>query len=257
MASTAPLLADVEKGTKVFDQPPTQAELDAELALGKMTKIEWMLFVTNPKNIFTVLLMLTAAISITNLAFYEVLYRPLHWSYLTAIAVLSTLGLTSGAYNSFLLTQLKEQIDRFRALNKKLSSSIGRLEDNVDALTKTGDDLRTQVESFALLQAQMKKYADESGRDFKAVFNQATELFEKISKNVKQQQRQLLIDVAQKMEFMDSKEGMTKTEFARFRSRVPDEFKGKFAKLDFEKLANAEQDVILYETIDKLIKEMI
>merc|ERR1712023_362935 len=133
-----PLLArDVEHGTGLEGRDKHRksvAEEQATQMMSELTKTQWMIYLSNPKNLFFLILALTSGFIILNFCFFETLWEPLHYSYLTLITVMAILGLVAGTVNTFYLGQMQDQIDRFRALNQRLGANCDRMEGDLHEL---------------------------------------------------------------------------------------------------------------------------
>lgn len=245
------------------EAPPTQEELDKELASGRMTVEQLKAFLVDEKHRFFLFLFILAVAVLLNFAFFETDYKPLHLSYLTLIAFAAVLGLLGGTYNTFLLEQMKEQVDKYRALNQRLESNLHRLEDQTGELRVTADDMHAELEGLKNVKEQMQSFLTDENKDFQAVYRGVVETEETLRQNCKEQQRQLLQQTAQNFEFaLDGEEGMSKEEFDKFCERVPNHYKEQY-KLDasviaqtFERLKNS-KGVIEIEVMNKFIDELL
>jgi len=210
---------------------PTKEELDEELASGRMTKEEFVAFVQDPKHQFFAILLVITLVVLGNFMFFETMDKPLHVSYLTFIAAVSTLGTLGGTYNTFLLEQMKEQVDKFRALNKRLERNLGRLEEDINGLKDTCDNMHSELEGFKKLKEQMQAYASEQGEGFKDVYEKVSGIYDGMKEAVHEQQRQLLMQTAQNLEFaLDGEEGMNEDEFNKFCERLPSHIKHHYVE---------------------------
>lgn len=269
MASTTPLLADdVETGKGIksqisrLDTKSKKAELDAELALGKMSKEEMIMLVANPNNWPFVALLCVCLFVLVRIVFFELIKSPGHLpGYVMVTLIICFLGLLGATYNTFLAQQMQELIDRFRALNKelkalnkKLGAQVDRLEEDVQKLSTISDTLQSELDQFQALKDQMQAFAAEQQGDFKEVFKQAMGVFDGMKKTAKQQSVQILQQLAQSIEFMDNEEGISETEWKRFCSRVPKEYKEKFAGTTFQSMAK--DGKVDFEAMNNLIREM-
>lgn len=263
MASTTPLLADdVETGKGIksqisrLDTKSKKAELDAELALGKMSKEEMMMLVANPNNWPFVALLCVCLFVLVRIVFFELIKSPGHLpGYVMVTLIICFLGLLGATYNTFLAVQMQQQIDRFRALNKQLKGQVDRLEGKVDELGEISDNLKSELNQFQALKDQMHAFAAEQQGDFKQVFEKAMGVFEDMKKTAKQLRVQILQQLAQQIEFLDQEEGITETEWKRFCARVPQEYKGKLAGKTFQSLAGSDS-LIHFPAMAKVIEEI-
>lgn len=265
MASTTPLLVDdVEKGGgSQIDKRSKKAELDAELALGKMSKEEMMMLFANPNNWPFLAMVSLCLFVLVRIMFFEIIKSPGHFpGYVMVTLVICFVGLLGATYNTFLAQQMQELIDRFRALNKelkalnkKLGAQVDRLEEDVDKLGKISDNLQSELDQFQALKDQMQAFAVEQQGEFKEVFQKAMGVFDGMKKTAKQQSVQILQQLAQQIEFMDDEEGITETEWKRFCSRVPKEYKGKLAGKTFQSIAGNDGKVD-FDAMNDLIREI-
>lgn len=263
MASTKPLLSseDVEAPPSKMESeeilPPTKSELALELKVGKMSRTELMMFFANPNNWPITILMICCMVVLLDTLYEEIhagvaehkmFFKVQHY-FLIPLAV-SFGGLVFATYYTFIAKQLQELVDRFRALNK-------RLEKNIDRLEQTSAELRDELEQFKELKEQLQAFAKEQNTDFKEVFSKISSLFTKMSDTARLQQVQILQQLAQGLEFMDDEEGISRTEWRRFVSRVPKEFKPKIEEIDFDSITAAGKDHVEFETVNDLIKKVI
>lgn len=204
----------------------TKIEEDAAEVMTKMTKTQFMLFMVDPRNLFFAILFLTCGFMLLNFCFFEVLWKPLHYSYLTLITLLAIGGMFAGTYNTFLLGQMQDQIDRFRALNKKLEANCARMEADLHDLKQVSDRMHQELDNFKDVKQQMEQIAKDQGVEFKDMMSKCGHVFDGLKRKNREQMRLILEQTQASVEFsLDGGEGMNRNEFKRFAARLPEAYK--------------------------------
>ena len=164
-----------------------------------------------------------------------------------------------GSFLKFLTTiltynEIEDEIAKLRSENTKLHSSITKL-------TNVTNSLRQEINNFSKLQSNLELFAAKQEKDFNVVLTNLNNNFDRINKLLNENEKVLLMKVAQDVEFLDHNEGMTKSEYNRFVQRIPFRLENKFRQLDsakkldkyFQLYPNA---TIQPKTIQSLIDEL-
>ena len=132
--------------------------------------------------------------------------------------------------------------DRFENEISKLKEENEQLHSSIDDLKKVSNSLKKELDNFAKLQENLEEFAKQEKNDFNKIMNQLNGNFDRINNLVHEQNRVLLMQLAQNIEFLDSKEGMSKIEFLRFVDRIPHQFQTHLTQMNE------------YQNIDKQFK---
>eukprot|EP01084_Bolivina_argentea_P147738 258425_1 len=124
--------------------------------------------------------------------------------------------------------RIETEISSLREENNKLHSSI-------DELKNLNNSLRSELDNFRELQENLKQFAKEQQSDFHNVLENINDNFNRINRLLAENERVLLMKVAQDVEFLDNKEGLNEMEFKRFVNRIPKRLQSKFESLVVQK----------------------
>mmetsp|Transcript_44302 Transcript_44302/g.122636 ORF Transcript_44302/g.122636 Transcript_44302/m.122636 type:complete len:264 (+) Transcript_44302:117-908(+) len=177
----------------------------------------------------------------------------------TLLCGLTVCGLWFGTISSLFQATIQESINRFRALNSKLEEEVKQLSSEVDVLTGTSDRLSKHLESFEGIRRDMEAYAEKSGKSFDEIFGKTSSVFDEMNKMQLQKEKVLLEKVYTDLEFMDSQEGMTFTEFRRFCTRVPEKYRNmlKNQQKMFQDMDTNSDGVLTTAEMKNLIESLI
>lgn len=183
-----------------------------------------------------------------------------HWTGVFA-GLMCTAGLSIGVVYMLRKTQLIDQINQFRDLNRKYDANVTKLTSQCELLTKTNDDLKLELSNFSDLQGAIKAYAEKNGKDFTEIFKKSAEIFEGISKVQDDEQRLLLQRCVADVQFLDRRggDGVSKREFTRFEASLPAQYKAKLQQLGitFEVVSKNKEEADtadMKEVLDKLLE---
>jgi len=113
-----------------------------------------------------------------------------------------------------------------------LSENLERMEENIDTLKQSNDKLHRELEAMENIRKSLEIYAKENDTNLKKVIEDINSSFKKLEQITKENERILLYKIAQDLEFMDNKAGMSREEYNRFIKRVPAHLKGEFKSFD-------------------------
>ena len=136
-----------------------------------------------------------------------------------------------------------------------LTKQVDKLEDTVLNLKNSNDTLNNELSALNSLRKNLEKYAEENKSDFMKVLKDINSSFDRLEQITKDNERVLIARIAQDLEFLDSKEGMSEDEYERFINRLPNNLKKEFDKLgynSFKKVAGA-NNLVDYREIEKII----
>ena len=136
-----------------------------------------------------------------------------------------------------------------------LTKQVEKLEDTVLNLKNSNDTLNSELSALNSLRKNLEKYAEENKSDFMKVLKDINSSFDRLEQITKDNERVLIARIAQDLEFLDSKEGMSEDEYERFINRLPYNLKKEFNKLgynSFKKVAGA-NNLVDYREIEKII----
>lgn len=145
-----------------------------------------------------------------------------------------------------------------------LKEENGKLHVSIDELKNLNNSLRTEIEDFRKLKENLAKFAKEQNEDFHKVLENINDNYERINNLLFENERVLMMKVAQDVEFMDDKEGMSKREYQRFVDRIPMRLQSKYDLLINEpeykylttKFDDDDQATVSPKTIQKLINDL-
>ena len=175
------------------------------------------------------------------------------WSLSVVISVVDFVGSVSLAgfkmidiplVGSFLKTleYILTMYDRFENEISKLKEENEKLHSSIDDLKKVSNSLKKELDNFGKLRENLEEFASQEKNDFNKVMNQLNGNFDRINGLVDEQNRVLLMQLAQNIEFLDRQEGMSKIEFLRFVDRIPHQFQTHLTQMNE------------YQNIDKQFK---
>lgn len=205
--------ADLEQGV-------AKGSSDAELTEGTMSWRDLLTFFVDPAHWVVTVLVAMVLLATLGLVDQEVDHKS-KWTFMIRNSVIGLIALAGSAYSAFLAEQLKEQVLKFRRLNEKLEKNKTRLAETAAELKHGVDSMEEQLVSFAKLKEQMKAFEDKVGDGFKQVYEKAKVCLDEMSKLNVEMECNILSDVAQSMEFLDSQEGLSEEEYNRFTMRLP------------------------------------
>ena len=129
------------------------------------------------------------------------------------------------------------------------------MEDTVSNLKNSNDTLNSELLELNSLRKNLEKFAQENKSDFMKVLKDINSSFDRLEQITKDNERVLIARIAQDLEFLDSKEGMSEDEYERFINRLPNNLKNKFNKLgynSFKKVAG-DNNLVDYREIKEII----
>ena len=140
-----------------------------------------------------------------------------------------------------------------------LTKQVEKLEDTVLNLKNSNDTLNSELSALNSLRKNLEKYAEENKSDFMKVLKDINSSFDRLEQITKDNERVLIARIAQDLEFLDSKEGMSEEEYKRFIERLPYNLKKEFERLgynSFKKVAG-DNKLIDYREIEKIINSSL
>jgi biopolymer transport protein ExbB/TolQ len=135
-----------------------------------------------------------------------------------------------------------------------LSENLEKMEQNIDKLKESNDKLHNELKAMQALRESLEAYAKENNSSLKKVIEDINNSFKKLEEITKENERVLLYKIAQDLEFMDRKAGMSKEEYDRFIKRVPEYLKGEFKS--FYEVAR-DDNKIDYKELEGVIKSIL
>jgi len=135
-----------------------------------------------------------------------------------------------------------------------LSQNLEKMEQNIDRLKESNDKLHSELQAMQSLRRSLETYAKENNSNLKQVIEDINGSFKKLEEITRENERVLLYKIAQDLEFMDRKEGMSQEEYRRFIKRVPDYLKGEFK--DFNEVAQNDNRID-YRELEGVIKSIL
>ena len=140
-----------------------------------------------------------------------------------------------------------------------LTEQVDKLEATVENLKDSNDTLHNELLALESLRENLQNYAKEHKKDFSKVLNDINGSFNRLENITKENEKVLIARVAQDLEFLDSKEGMKRDEYARFVNRVPNNLKKRFEELgydSFDKVAG-DNKVVDYKEIKSIVESLV
>jgi len=113
-----------------------------------------------------------------------------------------------------------------------LSENLEKMEENINTLKESNDKLHSELQAMESLRKSLEIYAKENDSNLKKVIEDINNSFKKLERITRENERILLYKIAQDLEFMDKKAGMSKEEYRRFIERVPAYLKTNFKSFD-------------------------
>ncbi len=135
-----------------------------------------------------------------------------------------------------------------------LTQNLEKMEENINVLKESNDRLHSELEAMETLRKSLEAYAKENNSNLKKVIEDINSSFKKLERITKENERVLLYKIAQDLEFMDNRAGMSKEEYNRFIKRVPEYLKKEFKP--FIEVAK-EDGKIDYRELEGVIKSIL
>jgi len=135
-----------------------------------------------------------------------------------------------------------------------LSENLEKMEENIETLKKSNDKLHNELQAMENLRKNLEIYAKENDSNLKKVIEDINGSFKKLEEITKENEKILLYKIAQDLEFMDNRAGMSKEEYRRFIQRVPEYLKTEFKP--FEEIAKSDKKID-YKELSGVIKSII
>merc|ERR1712129_125578 len=158
-----------------------------------------------------------------------------------------------GANHFRILLGLKEQVDRYSALNQGFKDENVAMQMEVSKLTKAAEELtaishrlnqttksyQENISKFKALDEKLGKLADDNIAGLEKLQEMSATVQDSIQKELVQHQRDILMRVQETMEFGDDKEGMSEDDYNRFIQLLPAGFQKRFDDMqqNFEDIA--------------------
>eukprot|EP01024_Parvocaulis_polyphysoides_P009337 TRINITY_DN12909_c1_g3_i1.p2 TRINITY_DN12909_c1_g3~~TRINITY_DN12909_c1_g3_i1.p2 ORF type:complete len:324 (-),score=50.90 TRINITY_DN12909_c1_g3_i1:230-1114(-) len=155
-------------------------------------------------------------------------------------------------------TMLTRQVSTLEETNDQLTGQVDQLQETVGSLKAVSDGLNDQLKEFDGLKQNLEVMAKKTGQNVQELLGQSATIYKKIQSLTVENERVLLERIAQDLEFLDRDAGMSKNEFERFVTRIPNNLQEKFKSLgvSFEELAG-EDKVVDYGEIQALINGLM
>jgi uncharacterized protein YoxC len=135
-----------------------------------------------------------------------------------------------------------------------LTQNLDKMEENIDTLKESNDRLHSELKAMQTLRESLEAYAKENNSNLKKVVEDINSSFKKLERITQENERVLLYKIAQDLEFMDNRAGMSQEEYDRFIKRVPDYLKKEFKP--FMEVAK-EDGKIDYRELEGVIKSIL
>ncbi len=135
-----------------------------------------------------------------------------------------------------------------------LSENLEKMEENVEQLKDSNDKLHEELQAMENLRKNLESYAQENNTSLKKVVSEINQSFQKLEAITKENEKVLLYKIAQDLEFMDKKIGMSQEEYQRFIKRVPSYLKAKFKP--FDEIANSDKKID-YKELSGVIQSIL
>jgi hypothetical protein len=140
-----------------------------------------------------------------------------------------------------------------------LKENLDKMKESINLLKSNNDRLHKELNSMEELRRNLELYAEENKSNFDEVLENFHKSFKRLEDITISNERTLLYRIAQDLEFMDSKEGMSREEYERFIERVPEHLKESFNRLNrvhFDEIAGADKKIDYIE-VQKLISSIV
>ncbi len=140
-----------------------------------------------------------------------------------------------------------------------LKENLKEMEESINLLKSNNDRLHNELNAMEELRKHLELYAKENKSNFNEVLDNFHKSFKRLEDITISNERTLLYRIAQDLEFMDNKEGMSKQEYERFIRRVPKHLQLSFDNLNkthFDEIAGADKKID-YKEVQNLISSII
>ncbi len=140
-----------------------------------------------------------------------------------------------------------------------LTEQVEKLETTVESLKESNDTLHSELLALKSLRENLQIYAQENQEDFSKVLNDINGSFNRLENITKANEKILIARVAQDLEFLDSKAGMKREEYARFVNRIPNNLQKRFEELgydSFDKVAG-DNKIVDYKEIKNIVQSIV
>lgn len=140
-----------------------------------------------------------------------------------------------------------------------LKENLEKMEESIENLKNNNDRLRTELNAMEELRKNLEKYADENNSNLKKVLTDINGSFKRLEEITMENEKTLLYRIAQDLEFMDNRAGMSRDEYNRFVKRIPLFLQTSFVSLGdktFDKVAGEDKNID-YKEIEQLIQSII
>ncbi len=140
-----------------------------------------------------------------------------------------------------------------------LKENISDMQESIDDLKKNNDHLHSELKSLEELRINLEEYAKTNKADFSKILGDVNSSFDKLEKITMANERTLMYRIAQDLEFLDQKEGMSKIEYERFVQRIPKHLKDSFVALQdttFDAVAGDDKKLD-YKEVESLVTSIV
>ena len=140
-----------------------------------------------------------------------------------------------------------------------LTEQVDKLEVTVENLKESNDTLHSELLALGSLRKNLEVYAKENQKDFSNVLKDINGSFNRLENITKENEKVLIARVAQDLEFLDSKVGMKREEYARFVHRIPNNLKQRFDELGYASFDNVagENNMVDYKEIKSIVQSVV
>mmetsp|Transcript_9872 Transcript_9872/g.15010 ORF Transcript_9872/g.15010 Transcript_9872/m.15010 type:complete len:218 (+) Transcript_9872:18-671(+) len=119
---------------------------------------------------------------------------------------------------------LNNEVRNLRFANAQLHGAI-------DDLKTVNNKLSNEIEQFRKLKDSLQRFGEKQNKDFNRILSDVNGQFDRMNNLLHENERVLMMKVAQDVEFLDRNEGLSKTEYQRFVMRIPQRVKVKYETL--------------------------
>eukprot|EP01023_Acetabularia_acetabulum_P008761 TRINITY_DN1383_c0_g1_i6.p1 TRINITY_DN1383_c0_g1~~TRINITY_DN1383_c0_g1_i6.p1 ORF type:complete len:198 (+),score=47.20 TRINITY_DN1383_c0_g1_i6:411-1004(+) len=153
---------------------------------------------------------------------------------------------------------LTSEVDELEHNNNKLQQNVKMAEEHVEQLKDVADGMHEKLEQFMTLNDKLQKMAKSTGQDVSQLLAQSQKMRNDAKQMTLENERALLGQISQDLEFSDGKAGMSRDAFDRFCRRVPRHLQAKLKamNMDYDKLAGADK-VVDYEEMQQFINDLL
>jgi cell shape-determining protein MreC len=140
-----------------------------------------------------------------------------------------------------------------------LRENLDNMEKSINELKENNDHLHKELIALEKLRKNLEIYAQENNQEFKSILEKVNSSFERLERITRENERTLLYRIAQDLEFVDNKSGMSRDEYKRFIQRIPNYLRDRFEQIekrDFNEIAKSDNKID-YRELDGVIKEII